>query len=63
MAFKADHYRTKAEECRKQAERLPESLIRSQFLDIAARWSELALQAETTEHSQARLDAGGGTSK
>jgi hypothetical protein len=57
MASQADHYRSKAEQCRKWADGLPDSEMRSQFLKLAKAWDELAGQAVLNEQPQARPDA------
>ena len=45
----AEHYRRKAEECRRLAEAENNAGTKAEWLKLAASWSELAKQAEGAE--------------
>jgi len=52
MVNRADEYRQRADECRRNAAQAADDVLRGTYLDLARRWCMMANQAESLEQKE-----------
>jgi hypothetical protein len=52
MLNRADEYRQRADECRRNAAQAADDVLRGTYLDLARRWRMMASQAESPEQKE-----------